>query len=83
VLHEDADLLVVAKPPDLRAHTIHRFLGGSLLNRAANHVPAGAPVPAVVHRLDQDTSGVMVFVKNRAMAAAVSQQFAHKTVRRA
>ncbi len=37
-------------------------------------------MPAVVHRLDQDTSGVMLFVKDRTLASGVSEQFAKKTV---
>lgn len=78
VVYEDADLLVVAKPPDLRVHPVHRFEGGSLLNRAVTHL--GGDVPSVVHRLDQDTSGVTLLVKNPAWAAPVSQQFAAKAV---
>jgi len=79
VLFEDAELLVLSKPPDLRAHPVHRFQGGSLLSRAAHHVGPDAPVPAVVHRLDQDTSGVMLFVKRRSSAGWYAQQFAERT----
>ena len=85
VLHEDGELLVTCKPPDLRAHPIHRFQGGSMLNRAAGHAhrtAPGSPIPAVVHRLDQDTSGVMLFVKDRSLAGAISEQFAKKTVQK-
>ena len=85
ILHEDAELLVTCKPPDLRAHPIHRFQGGSMLNRAAGHAhrtSPGSPIPAVVHRLDQDTSGVMLFAKDRSLAGAISEQFAKKTVQK-
>jgi 23S rRNA pseudouridine1911/1915/1917 synthase len=54
-----------------------------MLNRAAGHAhrtAPGSPVPAVVHRLDQDTSGVMMFVKDRRLAGAIAEQFARKTV---
>ena len=79
VVFESEELLVLAKPPDLRAHPVHRFEGGSLLNRAAAHVGERCPVPCVVHRLDQDTSGVMLFVKQRQLAGAYAQQFALRT----
>jgi 23S rRNA pseudouridine1911/1915/1917 synthase len=79
VIFEDDELLVLSKPPDLRAHPVHRFQGGSLLNRAAAHVGALAPVPAIVHRLDQDTSGVMLLVKHRAAAGGYAEQFARRS----
>ena len=65
--------------PLLRSvHPIHRFQGGSLLNRAAAHL-AGF-VPFIVHRLDQDTSGVCLLVKEHALTAPISAMFADKTV---
>ena len=82
VLFEDAELLVLAKPAGLRTCPVHRFEGGSLLNRAAGHVGATHPVPCVVHRLDQDTSGVCLFAKSRATAASLAQQFRAKTVQK-
>jgi len=59
---------------------VHRFEGGSLLNRAAAHL--GGVVPFIVHRLDQDTSGVTLLVKAHALTAGISAQFAAKTVRK-
>jgi RluA family pseudouridine synthase len=61
-----------------RVHPIHRFQGGSLLNRAAAHLQG--VVPFIVHRLDQDTSGVTLLVKAHALTAPISAQFRDKTV---
>jgi 23S rRNA pseudouridine1911/1915/1917 synthase len=78
VIFEDDELLAVVKPPDLRVHPVHRFEGGSLLNRAARHL-AGT-LPFIVHRLDQDTSGVTLLVKDHALTAPISAAFAEKRV---
>jgi 23S rRNA pseudouridine1911/1915/1917 synthase len=78
VIFEDEELLAVVKPPDLRVHPVHRFEGGSLLNRAARHL-AGV-LPFIVHRLDQDTSGVTLLVKDHALTAPISAAFAEKRV---
>ena len=63
-----------------RVHPVHRFEGGSLLNRAAAHL--GGVVPFIVHRLDQDTSGVTLLVKAHELTAGISAQFASKSVRK-
>ena len=89
VLHEDDEILVVDKPPGLRFHPVHRFQGGSLLNRAIGHAArrasaegnkkeSGAAPPAaprVVHRLDMDTSGVCLLVKDPSLADGFARQF--------
>ena len=85
VVHEDDELLVVNKPPGLRFHPVHRFEGNSLLSRVIGHVRrdasrdgAGsddAEAPRVVHRLDMDTSGVCLFVKDPPLADGFARQF--------
>lgn len=81
VLYEDEELLVVNKPPGLRFHPVHRFEGNSLLSRCIGHVRRGtgkgedAPLPHIVHRLDMDTSGVCMFVKDRALVDGFARQF--------
>ena len=88
VVFEDADLLVVNKPPGLRFHPTHRFEGNSLLSRCLGHVRrrAGegndhesleddADAPRIVHRLDMDTSGVCLFVKDASLADGFARQF--------
>ena len=87
VLHEDAAVLALVKPPGLRSTPRHRFEGNSLLGRAIGHLQraAGVPqlpeedVPRVVHRLDMDTSGVVVFGKTRAAAQGLTRQFAERS----
>ena len=74
VVFEDEYVLGVCKPPGLRACPVHRFEGHSLLSRAIHHV-LPAPPPKVVHRLDEDTSGVTLFAKTAAAAAHASASF--------
>ena len=74
VVFEDEHMLGVCKPPGLRACPVHRFEGHSLLSRAIHHV-LPAPPPKVVHRLDEDTSGVTLFAKTAAAAAHASASF--------
>ena len=62
VIFENEDILVVNKPPYLRTHPIHRHTGTSLINRCISHL--GGKECYIVHRLDMDTSGVILFVKN-------------------
>ena len=91
VVYEDAELLVVNKPPGLRFHPTHRFEGNSLLSRCLGHVRrneteraraadtplagSDADAPRIVHRLDMDTSGVCLFVKDASLADGFARQF--------
>ncbi len=80
VRYEDADLLVVNKPPGLVVHPGPGHPAGTLVNAILAHVPdlagiGGVLRPGLVHRLDRDTSGLLVVAKNdatlRALQAAV------------
>lgn len=94
IVHEDADVLVIDKPAGIVVHPSAGHASGTLVNGVLHHLgvgPDGLPVlpgndatrPGVVHRLDRDTSGVMVFTKTPAAAAAVAAQFqAHSIERR-
>lgn len=79
VLHEDHDVIVVNKPPGLVVHPAAGHRSGTLVNALLFHCTDLAGVggevrPGIVHRLDKDTSGAMVAVKNdRAMAHLVDQ----------
>jgi 23S rRNA pseudouridine1911/1915/1917 synthase len=86
VLFEDADLLVVDKPAGMVVHAGAGHKRGTLVNAVLHHlgVPAEAlPVlpgndamrPGIVHRLDRDTSGVMVIAKHMAAQEALAGQF--------
>ena len=84
ILFEDADILVVDKPAGQYVHPSPGHLVGTLVNAALAHAPAMAGVgsverPGVVHRLDADTSGVMVLAKNQAAYLALRQAFESHT----
>ncbi len=69
VIHEDADLLVVAKPPGVVVHPATGHKKGTLVHGLVAHCDTlsginGVERPGIVHRLDKDTSGVMVIAKS-------------------
>jgi len=80
VLHEDGDLLVLAKPAGLVVHPAAGHADGTLVNALLHHCPdlpgiGGECRPGIVHRLDKDTSGVMVVAKTEAAMAGLVRQF--------
>jgi 23S rRNA pseudouridine1911/1915/1917 synthase len=82
VLFEDADLIVVNKPPGLVVHPAPGNWTGTLVNALVAHCGpsltgiGGEARPGIVHRLDKDTSGVMVAAKTEAANAALTRLFA-------
>ncbi len=78
ILFEDADLLVLNKPSGLVVHPGAGHDSGTLVNALLAHAPTlagGEPFrPGIVHRLDRDTSGVMVVAKTPPAYTALSQQ---------
>ncbi len=82
ILHEDADLLVLDKPPGLVVHPGAGNLDGTLVNALIAHCGdslsgiGGVKRPGIVHRLDKDTSGVMVVAKTDRAHQALAMQFA-------
>ena len=86
VLFEDPDILVVDKPAGRIVHPAPGHEAGSLTEELVRRFPAMANVgsaerPGVVHRLDQDTSGVMVFAKTQAAYLNLRRQFeSHRTI---
>ena len=85
VLHEDADLLVLDKPPGLVVHPAVGNHTGTLVNALVHHLGeaisgvGGPGRPGIVHRLDKDTSGCLVVAKNDETHRALSAQFAART----
>jgi len=80
IVYEDDDLLVVDKPAGLTVHPAPGHPNHTLVNAILSHFPALAGVnesvrPGVVHRLDKDTSGVMLVAKNRAAQLNLADQF--------
>jgi 23S rRNA pseudouridine1911/1915/1917 synthase len=84
VLHEDADLLVVDKPAGLVVHPGSGNWEGTLLNALLHHAPVVADLPraGIVHRLDKDTSGLLVVAKTEPAQAALVRQLQARTVKR-
>ncbi len=87
VLHEDADVIVLSKPPGLVVHPAPGHSSGTLVNALLHHCRdlagiGGEKRPGIVHRLDKDTSGVMVVAKHDASMAALVEQFKAGTVRK-
>ncbi|MBS0322096.1 MAG: RluA family pseudouridine synthase [Proteobacteria bacterium] len=84
VVHEDAALLVIDKPAGLVVHPGSGHREGTLLNALLHHAPALANLEraGIVHRLDKDTSGLMVVAKTPEAQTSLTRQIAARTVRR-
>jgi 23S rRNA pseudouridine1911/1915/1917 synthase len=88
IIYEDDDLLVVDKPAGLAVHPAPGHPGHTLINAILSHFPHLADIgdslrPGVVHRLDKDTSGVMLVAKNRAAQANLINQFKSRSIMKA
>jgi 23S rRNA pseudouridine1911/1915/1917 synthase len=77
VLYEDAEVLVLNKPPGLVVHPAAGNETGTLVNALLFHDPVFAALDraGIVHRLDKDTSGVMVVAKSDAAVEELKRQF--------
>eukprot|EP01030_Chromulinospumella_sphaerica_P002823 gene2823-2756_t len=84
VVYEDAHLRVIHKPAGLVVHPAPGNWRGTLLNGLLALDPAAADVPraGIVHRLDKDTSGLMVVARTRQAMDALVQQIAAREVHR-
>lgn len=87
ILFEDPFLLVINKPPGLVVHPAPGHLSGTLVNGLLHHCPdlaafGGEIRPGIVHRLDKDTSGVMVVAKQPAVHEHLAGQFQNRTIRK-
>ncbi len=82
VVHEDRDVIVIDKPAGLVVHPGAGHETGTLVNALLAHCGeslsgiGGVKRPGIVHRLDKDTSGLLVVAKNDAAHAGLSEQFA-------
>jgi 23S rRNA pseudouridine1911/1915/1917 synthase len=88
IIYEDDDLLAVDKPAGLTVHPAPGHPGHTLVNAILAHFPHLADIgdslrPGVVHRLDKDTSGVMLVAKNQAAQANLAKQFKSHSVTKA
>lgn len=84
IIHEDEHILVLSKPPGLVVHPACGNLTGTLVHGLLHHCADlsginGHVRPGIVHRLDKDTSGVMVVAKNDLAHHSLAAQFKDKT----
>lgn len=88
ILYEDAALLVLDKPAGLVVHPAPGNLDQTLVNALLAHCGdsfagiGGVRRPGIVHRLDKDTSGLMVVAKTEVAHRALTEQFAARTIER-
>ncbi|NLC71009.1 MAG: RluA family pseudouridine synthase [Desulfuromonadaceae bacterium] len=87
ILHEDNNLIVIDKPAGMVVHPAPGHHGGTLVNALLHHCGdlsgiGGELRPGIVHRLDKDTSGVLVATKNETAHNALAAQFKEHTVHR-
>ncbi len=84
IVHEDTDLLVIDKPAGLVVHPAPGNWSGTLLNGVLAHHRDAARLPraGIVHRLDKDTSGLMVVAKTLEAMTALVRAIAARDVRR-
>ena len=81
IVHEDADLIVVDKPAGLVVHPAAGNLDGTLVNALLHHCRGelsgigGVARPGIVHRIDKDTSGLLVVAKSDRAHEGLGQQF--------
>ena len=88
ILYEDDDLLVVDKPAGLTVHPAPGHPEHTLVNAILSHYPRLADIsdslrPGIVHRLDKDTSGVMLVAKNKVAQMNLVNQFRTRSVAKA
>ena len=85
IIYEDNDLLVIDKPAGLTVHPAAGNWSGTLVNAILAHCPnmsgiKGSVRPGIVHRLDKDTSGLIVVAKNDAAHLSLSKQIKNRKI---
>lgn len=87
ILYEDQDLIVINKPAGMVVHPAAGHFQGTLVNALLYHCDdlagiGGTLRPGIVHRIDKDTSGVLVVTKNDASHQHLAEQFRHHSIKR-
>ncbi len=85
ILYEDKDIIVVNKAAGMVVHPAPGHMSGTMANALLYHCPdiqgtGGETRPGIVHRLDKDTSGVIVVAKNQNAHIKLSRQFEKRTI---
>jgi 23S rRNA pseudouridine1911/1915/1917 synthase len=84
IVHEDEDVIVVNKPAGLVVHPGSGNWAGTMLNALLHHAPGSGELAraGIVHRLDKDTSGLLVVARNEVAQASLVRQLQARTVKR-
>lgn len=87
IIYQDADIAVINKAQGMTVHAGNGNTEGTLVNALLYHLDSlsginGVIRPGIVHRIDKDTSGLLVIAKNDKAHASLSRQIAEKTCRR-
>jgi 23S rRNA pseudouridine1911/1915/1917 synthase len=87
ILFEDEDLIVLHKPAGMVTHPAHGNYTGTLVNALLYHCNRLSIIndetrPGIVHRLDKDTSGLMVVAKTDSAHVHLARQFSNRTIQR-
>jgi 23S rRNA pseudouridine1911/1915/1917 synthase len=84
IIHEDADVIIISKPPGLLTSTTPREPRPTTIAILRNYLSTREPSAklGLIHRLDRDASGLLVFSKNNRALASLKSQFFHHTVTR-
>ena len=87
IVYEDSDLIVINKPKGMVVHPAPGHYSGTLVNALLYHCKDLSGInevnrPGIVHRIDKDTSGLLVVCKNDKAHKAISEQLANKTCHR-
>ena len=87
ILHEDSSLIVLNKPPGLVVHPAPGHPRGTLVHGLLQHFPdlsgvGGLQRPGIIHRLDKDTSGLLVVAKNDRVHRFLAEQFKGATIKK-
>ncbi len=87
IVYEDASLIVIDKPPGMVVHPAPGHSGGTLVNALLHHCDdlagiGGVERPGIVHRLDKDTSGLIVAAKTDACMQSLTRQFKERDIKK-
>ena len=87
IVYEDEDILVIDKPPGMTTHPAHGNTSHTLVNAILSYLPnlpeSDSPArPGIVHRLDKDTSGLIIIAKTAYSLAYISEQFKARQVKK-
>ncbi|MDR1663288.1 MAG: RluA family pseudouridine synthase [Endomicrobium sp.] len=81
IIYEDYDIIIINKQPSVVVYPSYGHTSGTLLNALMAH-SKGKYNPYLVHRLDKDTSGLIVFAKNEKSKISISKQLQKRTVKK-